>query len=317
MERLGMGELEDVYKKYIDYALPPYRKPDLDLIIVMHADLTEKQKEYIKKLILSNQKFERVIFMKTSSVMALNVGAGAVGLAFFEKNAEAFRVGSMFITDDEMETIESIPYEEDEDEDETGAVESIPEEPQEETKPVWYEGIEGLDEKIAIQNSGSLEVFKSVLKIFYDSIDDKLSEITTAYDSEDWENYTIKVHALKSSAKLVGAMKLSEDALGLENAGKGKDIDYIRAHNEEVVVQLKRYKKDLERICGGVSDDLLDSMYEALREGIKDRDKAYISQTLSEASECGFSDEVNEKLKKIETLLEQENYDEMLSVIAQ
>ena len=36
-------------------------------------DLNEKQREYIKKLILANQKFERVIFLKTSSVMSLNV----------------------------------------------------------------------------------------------------------------------------------------------------------------------------------------------------------------------------------------------------
>jgi len=35
--------------------------------------LNEKQREYIKKLILANQKFERVIFLKTSSVMSLNV----------------------------------------------------------------------------------------------------------------------------------------------------------------------------------------------------------------------------------------------------
>ena len=319
MERLGMGELEDAYKRYIDYALPPYRKPDLDMIIVTHPDLTEKQKEYIKKLILANQKFERVIFIKISAVMALNVGAKALGLAFFEKNAEPYRIGSMFLTDDEDEAVESIAYEEDYEDtslDDIPKEDSSESEPEAEKEPVWYEGIEGLDQNIAIQNSGSLEVFKSVLKIFYDSIDEKLDEISRSYDNEDWENYTIKVHALKSSAKLVGAMKLSEDALGLENAGKAGNTDYIRDHNEEVITELKRYKEALGEICGGVDNDLLESMYDALKEGIKDRDKAYISQTLNEARECGFPDEVIGKLDKIEALLEQENFDEMMAVIA-
>ncbi|MCR5557864.1 MAG: DegV family EDD domain-containing protein [Butyrivibrio sp.] len=317
MERLEIGDLEEAYKRYIDYAIPAYRKPDLDMIIVNHPDLTERQKEYIRKLILANQKFEHIIFIKISSVMALNVGAGALGLTFYEKNAEPYRIGSMFLPDNENEVVESIAYDEDYEDTSRDDIsgESLSES-ESEKEPVWYEGIEGLDQNIAIQNSGSLDVFKSVLKIFYDSIDEKLNDISRCYDTEDWENYTIKVHALKSSAKLVGAMKLSEDALGLENAGKEGNTEYIREHNEEVITQLKRYKEALSGICGGVDENLLESMYDALIEGIGDKDKAYISQTINEAREYGFPDEVVEKLDKIESLLGQDNFEEMKAVIA-
>ncbi|MCR5234225.1 MAG: hypothetical protein K6E53_09995, partial [Lachnospiraceae bacterium] len=52
---------------------------------------------------------------------------------------------------------------------------------------------------------------------------------------------TIKVHALKSSAMLIGAAKLSEGALALENAGKEENLAYIREHTEEVLNDYAAY----------------------------------------------------------------------------
>ena len=45
---------------------------------------------------------------------------------------------------------------------------------------------------------------------------------------QDYENYTIKVHALKSSARVIGASNLSDMAKDLEAAGKAGDIEKIK-----------------------------------------------------------------------------------------
>ena len=84
-----------------------------------------------------------------------------------------------------------------------------------------------IDEEEAVKNCGSREVFDNALKLFAESAMDKADEFERYLREEDWENYTIKVHALKSSARLIGALPLSEAAKqqeALGNAAKGNDI---------------------------------------------------------------------------------------------
>ena len=71
-----------------------------------------------------------------------------------------------------------------------------------------------------------------------------------SYTKEDYPNYTIFVHALKSTAKMIGALQLSDMAKKMEQAGKDGDIDYIKNHYdalieeyEKVVAEIKDYLK--------------------------------------------------------------------------
>ncbi|MBR5115589.1 MAG: DegV family EDD domain-containing protein [Lachnospiraceae bacterium] len=105
--------------------------------------------------------------------------------------------------------------------------------PAEEKK--WYDGIPGINVEQGIQFSGSEESYFEILKMFYEAIGEKSDEIERLYAGEDWENYTIKVHALKSSARIVGAEDLADAALGLEKAGKEGDLSYIREHHAGVM----------------------------------------------------------------------------------
>ncbi|MBR1853338.1 MAG: DegV family EDD domain-containing protein [Lachnospiraceae bacterium] len=105
----------------------------------------------------------------------------------------------------------------------------------------WYESIEGIDAEQGIKNCGSTKNYELVLKMFYDFIPPRADELEGYYASENWKDYTIKVHALKSSARMVGIMGLGMEAQELENAGKAKDIDFIRAHHGEVMGHYRRY----------------------------------------------------------------------------
>ena len=298
----------------------------------MYCNLTDEQKEAIRTQILLKHPFERVVFQKTGPVMGLNVGAGALGLAFYDAEVPDYRIGSM-LTPDYIEDVKE---------------EAAPEEGMEETfipDKKWYENIEGINGAMAIENSGSEEVFRTVLKIFYESLDNKLSEINEMYNAEDFENYTIKVHALKSSAKLVGAQKLSEDALALEMAGKEGNTAYIKENHEAMVEELTEFQEKLSEFFEGddsvydegeILDDLepkvlvskesdgnydaflIESILETLEDGIKNKNRELISNTVRDAAEYSLPPELEDKLRKIKMLLEEEkeNYDEMQSVLA-
>ena len=89
-----------------------------------------------------------------------------------------------------------------------------------------------IDVEVGLRNSGSSGSYLSLLKIFFESIEENEAQLNRLYNDQDIRNYTIKVHALKSSARIIGATDLGERAQGLENAGKAGDTEYIAAEHE-------------------------------------------------------------------------------------
>ncbi len=93
----------------------------------------------------------------------------------------------------------------------------------------------GIDMAEALKYNGSEEVFAELWEIFKNSAPEKGAEIENLCKVRDWSNYTIKVHALKSSARLVGATALADLAQKLENAGDAGDEAYITEHHDEMM----------------------------------------------------------------------------------
>ncbi|MBO7336569.1 MAG: response regulator, partial [Lachnospiraceae bacterium] len=106
--------------------------------------------------------------------------------------------------------------------------------------------IDGVDIDRGIQICGSKKVYEGVLKVFSRTADKYADEIQEFFDAEDWENYVIKVHALKSSARTIGANELSERAARLERAGKTDAITYIRENTEDVLSDYRLLAKQIE-----------------------------------------------------------------------
>lgn len=63
--------------------------------------------------------------------------------------------------------------------------------------------------------------------------DDKREELNGYVVNSDWNNYQILIHGLKTMAKTIGAMELSERAKLLEErVKKGNVTDIIQEHQE-------------------------------------------------------------------------------------
>ena len=58
----------------------------------------------------------------------------------------------------------------------------------------------------------------------------------------------IKVHALKSSLRTIGAAKLGDEAQKLEDAGKAGDLDFIAAHHDDFTKKLVSLKEIIEKV---------------------------------------------------------------------
>lgn len=83
--------------------------------------------------------------------------------------------------------------------------------------------------------SGDRDFYMELITNFAKDAKRKAEKMDASFKQEDLENYHILVHALKSSAKMVGADALSEMARETEEAAKNRDTVYIREHHKELL----------------------------------------------------------------------------------
>ena len=118
-------------------------------------------------------------------------------------------------------------------------------------RKIFNETCPDLDLDSALQYSmDSKEFLIEILDTFRD--DEKSEKIQEAFDSRDVKNYQILVHALKSTALLVGAEKLSMEAKNLELAAKENDVEKILAGHAAL---MEHYKKIREQITAWLRKD--------------------------------------------------------------
>lgn len=97
-----------------------------------------------------------------------------------------------------------------------------------------------LDISKGIMYCGNQENYLEILASQRDSGKDILEQVQGLFEKEDWKNYVIVVHGIKSSMMSIGAVKLSEMAKALEFAGKGEDFDFIRREHAIMVKEFER-----------------------------------------------------------------------------
>jgi CheY-like chemotaxis protein len=95
---------------------------------------------------------------------------------------------------------------------------------------------------------GSEEFYLEMIQEYLDN--DKSSDMSTFFEQENWENYRITVHALKSTSLTIGAADLSEQAKQLEMAAKEEDYGYIRTHHAEVLEAYRKLCGELQPVVG-------------------------------------------------------------------
>lgn len=100
---------------------------------------------------------------------------------------------------------------------------------------------------------GDKEFYRELLAKFAQDAQ-KEQVIDEFWKKEDLMNYQIMVHALKSSAKMIGADSLSESARRAEEAAKNQDMAYINAHHEELLTAYRKTALEMSETLDSDSD---------------------------------------------------------------
>ena len=104
-------------------------------------------------------------------------------------------------------------------------------------------------EKGLVYCGDSQDFYVEMLSAFAEH--NRSEKLNAAFSEEQWDEYRIDIHALKSAALTIGAEALSEACRKLERAAKNWELQYIREHHFAVMQQ---YRTLLSSISGAVQN---------------------------------------------------------------
>ncbi len=173
---------------------------------------------------------------------------------------------------------------------------------------------------------GDREFYKTLLLKFAQDAAGKQAEIVNAFSAEDWKNYEIRVHALKGTARMIGAEGLSALAKALEKDAKTGDTASIRENHPRLIEEYTALSEGLSALldeaagdnasaegAAEISAEELAGYLEQLRECLStfEADKAEELLSTLSGMRCG-GEPLKEKLADISALVEDFELDKAL-----
>jgi CheY-like chemotaxis protein len=166
--------------------------------------------------------------------------------------------------------------------------------------------------------AGDPDFYLELATGFAEGAEKNLPQIRADFEKQDWENYQIRVHALKSTARQIGANELSELALRQEMAAKERNIAEIENGAEnllekyEQTVKLLRNVLHLNAAEAAPAEEKAEISAQELREKLSEAKKCIENfeaesalEILKPLASCSFEDAaVGEALRKTMDALE-------------
>ncbi|MBQ1456978.1 MAG: response regulator [Butyrivibrio sp.] len=188
-------------------------------------------------------------------------------------------------------------------------------------------GVDGINTDNGIKYCGSKELFVNAVKTFVDTSDDNIQMLNDLINSKDLKNGVIKVHALKSNARVIGCGTLSEHAAFLEERGDQEDVETFWNGVPKLLTEYIELTDRLKAICQEhevaadedslmeITPDELKDAYSAIEECAISLDYDSIEQILNELAGYKLGDEDKKKVALIKKGLAAVDNDRIIKAI--
>lgn len=193
------------------------------------------------------------------------------------------------------------------------------------------ESLPGMDVALGLKNCGdNIENYLNVLKINYTYGNKHLKELNDMLSRKDYQNYTIKIHSMKSTTLGIGAVTTSNMAREQEKAGRAGDYNYIDQNfeifREEYELQLRMIEKVLNHyhllpeISSEDADELLDDRMISnillnIRNHIDNFDFAKVFDILDEMKKYRLPARYQEVFDKLSPMMDELAVDDIRQLI--
>ena len=114
--------------------------------------------------------------------------------------------------------------------------------------PMWLKIVPNIDLVAGLLACGSPEDYMDALYIFHASVDERSEELLGYLEQEEWTMYALRIHSLKSMARIIGAKKLGEQAAALEEAARSDDHAFVKKNTYDFIKAYRELQTSLAPI---------------------------------------------------------------------
>lgn len=108
-----------------------------------------------------------------------------------------------------------------------------------------------IDRAVGLKYSGgSEEIYFEIMKAFAEAAEENTANLENTFENEDWKNYAVYVHSLKSTSLTIGAAEVSELAKKLEFAAKNGEADVIKAEHGRLMEMYRGLVAEIDAVIG-------------------------------------------------------------------
>ncbi len=184
-----------------------------------------------------------------------------------------------------------------------------------------------IDVAAGLKNSGDRDTYLSLLRIFYNTAEERSEELDRFYSEKNLKEYTILIHALKSSLRIIGATDLGEKAQLLEDAGKAGDTGLIQKKHSDFVREYRGLKEPLRAVFENsapdneekpeAGDEYLKEVYGEIRAAAEDYNTDRLDTIFDVMKKYSIPSGEKERWDQLLSAYERFDYQAVLSLIGQ
>ena len=191
--------------------------------------------------------------------------------------------------------------------------------------PVELFDIGELDINNAMSHCGSAEIYMDILHSFVQMIDDCINEAEKYAGSGDLSDAAVKIHAIKSEMRTIGAYEIGDLAEKLEMAAKAGDANTLDKESpslfsvsRELVDKLMFLKTEEitnDESLPDISEEELSHIYDEINTDVEEFEFDKVDELVDELKKHHIPDAHLEEVKTIYHMVENLDYDQIPDVI--
>ncbi|MBP5252376.1 MAG: response regulator [Lachnospiraceae bacterium] len=109
----------------------------------------------------------------------------------------------------------------------------------------------GIDTEAGIGYAqGDKDFYRDILKEYASEYQDHSGKLIGYYTRRDWDNYSVMVHAVKSTSRTIGAGALADLAAKMETASKDRDISFVENEHKNTLDLYEKIADAVKKALG-------------------------------------------------------------------
>lgn len=194
--------------------------------------------------------------------------------------------------------------------------------------PKWLFDVKGLEVRYGLERcGGAAQDYLDALAIFAASIKDKAADIKKYLKEKNERMYVLRMHSLKSVARLVGAVTLAEQAAALEFAGKAGNFSALENGTNTLIDHYLEIEEQLSANLSAdgdrkiqkppISEATLADAYSALADFTVCYDIDNVDMVLSSLGEYALSGDDAVRLERLKIARRKMDWESLRTVLSE